>query len=57
MNIETTSQEHRETIVLRAMTLGNLTFEDAEQIDALVCDALGIEQMEEPPEFMLLAQQ
>jgi hypothetical protein len=57
MNIETTPQEHRETIVLRAMTLGNLTFEDAEQIDALVCDALGIEQMEEPPEFMLLAQQ
>ncbi len=57
MEIETTPQEHRETIVLRAMALGNLTFEDAEQIDALVCEALGIEQMEDPPEFMLLAQQ
>jgi len=57
MKIETTPQEHREIIVLRAMVLGNLSLEDAEQIDALVCDALGIEQMEEPPEFMLLAQQ
>jgi hypothetical protein len=57
MEIETTPQEHREIIVLRAMSLGNLSLKDAEHLDALVCEAMGIDQIEEPPEFILLAQQ
>ena len=57
MEIETTPQEHREIIVLRAMSLGNLSLKDAEHLDALVCEAMGIDQIEVPPEFILLAQQ
>jgi len=52
-DITLTPQEHRERIVLQAKSLGNLSIEDCEQIDVLVCEALEIDHEQIPPDFIL----
>jgi hypothetical protein len=56
MKIEVTPEEHRERIVLKAIDASNISIKDAEHLDALVCDALGLDPNENPPDFILLAQ-
>lgn len=48
-----TKQEKRELLVLRAMRLGDMSIEDAEKFDTLVCNVLGIDSEKEPPIFIL----
>lgn len=56
MKIDVTPEEHRERIVLKAIDASNISIKDAEHLDALVCDALGLDPNENPPDFILLAQ-
>ena len=53
---ELTPEWHRTAIVLKAISLGNLTVAEAEQIDVLVCSALGIDSEDPPPQFILDSQ-
>lgn len=45
-------QELRETIVLKAMFLDKDSLEEIEVLDALVCEALGLESDNPPPSFI-----
>jgi|11BtaG_2_1085332.scaffolds.fasta_scaffold16071_2 hypothetical protein len=59
--MEYSKQEHRESIMLSVSSLLSELIpehpdkiESLEPIDALVCEALGIDHIDEPPEFLLI---
>ena len=54
---ELTPEMHRERIMRRVMCLTDLTIEDAEALDEIVCDAIGIDNNQSPPFFLLSAQE
>ena len=49
---ELTNVSRRTSIVVEAISVGNLTVEQAEKIDALVCYAPGIDPEDPPPFFI-----
>lgn len=51
-----TPEMHRERIMRQVMKSAQLTQEDAEALDEIICEAIGIDTNESPPFFILSAQ-
>ena len=54
---ELTPEMHRERIMRRVMELTDLAIKDAEELDEIICDAIGIDTNQSPPFFLLSAQE
>lgn len=47
-----TKEEQREEIVSSAIEIGDLSLEDAQEFDEIVCNILGLDFEEIPPDFI-----
>jgi len=46
------SLEHRETLVMKYLTDAKADVDQANNFDDLICEALGIDKNENPPDFI-----
>ena len=54
---ELTPEMHRERIMRSIMKSADLSLEEAEKLDEIICEAVGIDTNESPPFFLLSAQE
>ncbi len=54
---ELTPEMHRERIMRRVMKSVELPLEEAEKLDEIICEAIGIDINQSPPFFLLSAQE
>ena len=54
---ELTPEMHRERIMRSVMKSADLSLEEAEKLDEIICEAVGIDTNESPPFFLLSTQE